>query len=152
MNKQQLNELEKISNVLSKELLSQNYDEADQMKFDKSLVINLLNLLNEAKEHLEYSVRWVPYEISYKFNPDELELDKLVSHKDHKFFTIINGTEYSYYLSSNDLLINEGLDDITRNISEFLISRSLLKEFEMNMAPYVNIANHNAKLTQRTSL
>lgn len=152
MNKQQMTELEKITNTISKELLSQNYDEANQMKFDKSLVINLLNLLNEVKEEQEKAIKWVPSQIGYKFKPEENELDKLVTHKSHKFFTVINGKEYSYYLSNNDLLINESLDDMLHYVSEFLVCRSLLEEFKKDMAPYISIANHNAKLTQKTIL
>ena len=146
MNKQQLNEIEKITNVLSNELLSQNYDEANQMKFDKSLIINLLNLLNEVKEEQDYAIRWVPSSIGYRFNPekgDEIEA--------HEFFTIINDEKYSYNLSNSDVLVG-GADELLQDVSAFLTKWSIVEEFKKDMAQNVKIARHNAQLSQRTSL
>lgn len=136
MNKQQLNELEKISNILSKELLSQNYDEANQMKFDKSLVINLVNLLNEIRGEQKYAIRWVPSEIGYKCDNET-----------HKFFITINEKEYSYFLSNNDINTAD-ISYLLQEICEFLVKRSLLEELKIDMFNNVSIAQHNSRISR----
>jgi glutathionyl-hydroquinone reductase len=134
MNKTQLTELSKIHNIFKNELLSQNYNESDEMIFNKSIILNLNTLLETIIEEQKLSVDWLPTQFGYS-----------IENNMHKFYLTINNKEYSFFLTNNEI-IETPINDLLHKICTFLIDSSLLNELKKNMLNNVKIAKQNANL------
>lgn len=135
MLKAHLTELTKINEKIKNDLMSQNYDEYNELKFDKAFILNLNNLLETIIDEQKSSIKWYPTHFGYSYEDGN-----------HKFYIFVNEVEYSYFIPSEKILTMP-IESLLYEVCTFLIDKSLLNELKNEMLSNVKIAKHNAILS-----
>lgn len=134
MLKAQINELIKVNEKIKNDLLSQNYNEKNELMLDKTAALNLNHLLEAIIDEYGLIVKWYPTQFGYSYE-----------NGNHKFYISINEIEYSYFIS-NEKMLTLSVENLLYEVCTFLIDQSVLNELKSQMLNNIKLAKHNTSL------